>query len=288
MKKKTKKNSFTRVFIVLVILILGAVAFFVVNSRSFQSINITQSIKGTGYKFNWDETSKTATVSKNGSQITSFSLTEKPLDVYLYIPRNIFAVITRDKDSLEHLYIYNDNKLTKLRSAQKETVPGVENLSTSFADIEFSPDGNYLTSHESGYEWGASQLFSTKELAEEKISKENPYLLGWNFFWQPQSLCFLNTNSGGMDEPSLKLFQINNGVLQMTKMNNDISYLDQEISVWWNNDCSGVIRLENEKGTKSFYKFDSQGGKLQSTNKSSINKLQKSSNINQEHIYSQK
>jgi len=288
-----KKNGFAPILI-LIIAVLGTAGYFAYKNQLLSAwIGKTfQATTRSKYTFEWNDQAKTAIVFKDNSQINSFNLAEKPLDVFYYIPGNILAIVTEDKNSLQHLYIYKNGKLTKIHSGEKfaysEDLKDL--LPTRIEGEGFSPDGDYFLTNEFGWEVGAALIFSTNSF--KKIEGKDRWVFPFaSVFWHPQNLCFLNIGTLGM-YPPFNFFQVKNTTyegMEIQGLVDDLSYDydNNKTTVWWNDDCSGVIRLENEKGIKSFYKFDSQGGKLQLTNKSSINKLQKSSNINQEHIYSQ-
>ncbi len=240
------------------------------------------------YEFNWDEESKKAIVLRNNKEIISFNLSDKPINVLLYIPKNILGIAAEDKNLIQHLFIYKDEKLTKIYSGEKFNSPlnPEEELSSFIEGDSFSPNGDYLLVYELWYEASStSHLFSLKNLNEIEVDSKEPIYP----IWHPQDICFLDIDPGGMFSARFNLIQIKNGSTELKEMgiNEDLSNSDAKETIWWEKEnCSGIVKFKNyNDGLETFYKFGPNLDNLELTDKNLTNNLQLNEGEYEKFIY---
>lgn len=288
-----KKNGFAPLIIILVIAILGIVVYFSLNKTAISPANTSQTPTATSdYKFSWDESNKTAVVSKGSDQILTFKLAGTPKEVDFYVPGNIVATVIKDDNAIEQLYVYKDGKLQKVYSGKKITYgTNLKDLPTSIRGGGFSPDGNYFLIGESGYEWSSTHMFSLQNLKELSLAVDEPV----SPIWQPEGACFVDVNPGGYYSTHFNIFKFKGDSF----VNSNLAISDKAVQsalfssdsaktqIWWNKDCSGVAMFEDrDSGKQTYFKFGVDSNTLQLTSKDSISGLRLYSDDYEKNLYS--
>lgn len=215
-----------------------------------------------GYDSEWSETEKKFVLKKDSSEILSFQLTEKPLEVMVNPSKDTIAVVTTiDKmdKSAQNLYIYNGARLIKIFTGGKFNVneddDNLRNLPERISVDQFSPDGKYLLFSLSEWETTGSFIVPTDTSNPIDFNQrlKSPFDL---IYWKQDRRCLLNINSPGMYGPALMLGQLDKNptfsYLRFNQKSNSLEYTAaydfdaSKIKVYWRDNCSGLLYLEED------------------------------------------
>jgi hypothetical protein len=212
------------------------------------------------YRFEWDGQSSIATLFENGIELSSFEIGEKPLNVWIYKPTGMLAIVTSQTGNptdAHSLWLYKAEKLTQLFIGATEPLfEGITNNS-HFSEIQFSPDGRYLSTVELVYEGQYPMIFSTATHEQIPMTGETPF---GNFRWSPQGNSVLSVNETGMYGPSIFAGQIS-AAEQLEIVDLPIpaaadELMNGRVEISWNdNAMSGIIRIVSDDQRQSFLSF---------------------------------
>lgn len=241
--------------------------------------NQTGIVPAYDYDSEWDETGKKFVLRKNNSEILSFQLTEKPLEVMVNPSKDTIAIVTAvDKmdKSAQNLYIYNGTRLIKIFTGEKFTInendDNFRNLPERISIDQFSPDGKYLLFSVNEWETTSSFILPTDTSSPVDFSQrlESPFDL---IYWKQNSKCLLNINVPGMYGPALMLGQFaKNPTFSYLRFNQipdspehtaAYDFDVNKIKVYWGDNCSGLVYLEEDlqfkksgsSPTSSYFRF---------------------------------
>lgn len=214
------------------------------------------------YNSEWNEAENKFVLKKNNSEVFSFQLTEKPLEVMFDLSETTIAIVAavdKTDKSAQNLYIYDGARLARIFIGKKFTVneddENLRNLPEKISIDQFSPDGKYLLF--SVNEWETTNSFvvptDTSNSVDLNQKLESPFGL---VYWNQDGKCLLNINTPGMYGPSLMLGQFAQrptfSYLKFNEKTDSLKYTaandfdTNKIKVYWENDCSGLLYLEED------------------------------------------
>lgn len=230
--------------------------------QTFTAQNQTNIAPIYSYDSEWNEAGKKFVLKKNNSEILSFQLSEKPLEVMVNPSKTTIAIVAavdKTDKSAQNLYIYHGTRLTKIFIGEKFTVnendDNLRNLPEKINIDQFSPDGKYLLF--SVNEWETTNSFvvptDTSNPVDFGQRLKSPFDL---IYWKPDGKCLLNINTPGMYGPALMLGQFaKNPTFSYLRFNQtpdspeytaSYDFDVNKIKVYWGNDCSGLLYLEED------------------------------------------
>ncbi|MBU1200041.1 hypothetical protein KJ953_00725 [Patescibacteria group bacterium] len=199
------------VFLLVIISIIIGISDTRFDNPTFNEITIKASDT---YEFSWNKFNKKARLKKDGMEIANFILPERPLNIWIYKPKNMMAIITTPKErvtDVHNLYLYSDGNLFKsyggrddtrgidtLYSSNSSTVESLMEVWESDPDVWFSPKGDFLLLNADTH--ADPQLVIVNTITGAKVAEPDGEYPFNNLYWGPDGDCFVYSITPGYYE----------------------------------------------------------------------------------------